>query len=78
MSEGEANPIEQLKQLREELIEHRTALAYRVHGPSNYEAMEKLVAVHHSIDALTAVIDLGAEPPTSPWEDPDYKMTFLG
>lgn len=70
--------VERLRALREEMIEHRTALAYRVHGATNYDGMAKLVTVHHAIEALDAVINSGAGEPPSPFDDPNYKPMIIG
>lgn len=70
MSEKET--VEHLKERLAELVEHRVALAYRVHSATHEEGLQKLVLVHQAIEAMEAVIASGAGEPPSPFDDPNY------
>lgn len=61
---------------RAELVEHRADLADRIHGPTAYEALAKLVTVHHAIAALDAVI-AEDRPARSPWDDEAFSLTVI-
>jgi hypothetical protein len=57
--------VDDLKVLREKLVEQRRREAYRVHGAES-PGIEKLVRTHQAIEALDAVIAEGkGEPETN-------------
>jgi uncharacterized membrane protein len=69
--------VEDLKELRDELVERRRNEAYMVGGPHHDERIIKLVAVHHAIEALDAVIAEGQPETESPWNDPNFALKVL-
>lgn len=60
--------VEDLKQLRAELVERRHVEAYRISGAHHEDRLVKLVLVDQAIDALDKVIAEGrdAPPPADP------------
>jgi hypothetical protein len=58
-----ARKVEDLRALRNELVERRRQEAYGVSGAQHHDRIEKLVQVHLAIEALDAVIEEGKDAP---------------
>jgi hypothetical protein len=65
--------IEDLKALRDELVESRRREAYRISGAGHDEQIGKLVQTHLAIEALDTVILLGDGEPDTPQRMPEAK-----